>query len=112
MEDQNQEVQPLDELEFEPETSLEESFDEEQARHQAKLNELARNSPYFVQCDEETFPLNDDGSERMHGRDEVKQESEPAAGDEEMQLDPASDEMSEEGDEDTYTYAEDEEEEV
>lgn len=62
------------------------SFDEQEERHQQKLSELARNSPFFVNCDEDVFELNDDGSARVH----LKQES-PAV------------------QEDTFTEVEDEE---
>jgi hypothetical protein len=80
-------------------TEQELSFDEQEARHQDKLSELARNSPFFVNCDEELFELNDDGSVRVHKQE--KQEPEvPAANDTGLDF----------GDEkDTYTYLDDEE---
>ena len=64
---------------------------EEEANHQRKLNEAARNSPFFVNCDEEIFELNDDGSTRVH-------KSEPQA---------VQSEQPAEQEEDAYTYLED-----
>jgi hypothetical protein len=42
------------------------AWQQEEINHQSKMSEAARNSPFFVQCDEEIFELNDDGSTRVH----------------------------------------------
>ena len=38
------------------------AFQEEETAHYDKLAELARNSGFYVECDEDMTPLNDDGS--------------------------------------------------
>ena len=81
-------------------SSASSSFDydawlEEEANHQRKLNEAARNSPFFVNCDEEIFELNDDGSTRVHKSEPQAVQSEPTA----------------EPEGDTYSYLDDDSEE-
>jgi hypothetical protein len=39
-----------------------EAFRAEEQKYQDGLDKLARESGFFVDCDEEIFPLNDDGS--------------------------------------------------
>lgn len=39
-----------------------EAYKQEETAYYNQLDELARNSGWYVECDEEIFPLNDDGS--------------------------------------------------
>ena len=108
--DETEEQIPSEELnagetpEVTPEVTPEDSDSDEawvaaERRYQDSFSELARNSDYFVQCDEETFPLNDDGSERVHGKEEPKEEE---ALEEETLEDGDFEDPESVGDEDTY----------
>jgi hypothetical protein len=88
------------------------SFDDAERQHYRNLAGQARNNPFFVQCDEEIFELNDDGSERVHGKKDKPENKEAPEGelaDEQVATDGDSEEeQGPEEDGDTYTDIDDE----